>query len=89
VILEAIGQDATAAMIEGTIDSRTDTHISRTPLVLDEAGWEELSKILATTLESAMKIGEESASRLANDGSDGISSSLSLLHFEVPAKEAK
>src|SRR3984885_2195736 len=67
VILEAIGQDATAAMLEGTIDSRTDTHISRTPLVLDEAGWTELSKLLAETLEQANKINEESASRLASD----------------------
>src|ERR1700733_14753449 len=45
VILEAIGQDATAAMTEGTIDARTDTHISRTPMVLDESGWTELSKL--------------------------------------------
>jgi DNA-binding transcriptional ArsR family regulator len=89
VILEAIGQDATAAMIEGTIDKRTDTHISRTPLVLDEAGWDELTQILKDTLESAMKIGEESASRLAKDKSEGIPTSLSLLRFEVPAKTAK
>ncbi|HEX3360277.1 MAG TPA: helix-turn-helix domain-containing protein [Solirubrobacterales bacterium] len=89
VILEAIGQDATAAMLEGTIDSRTDTHISRTPLLLDDAGWKELSKILSDTLERAMKIGEESATRLANDKADGIPANLSLLHFEVPAKEAK
>jgi DNA-binding transcriptional ArsR family regulator len=89
VILEAIGQDATAAMLEGTIDSRTDTHISRTPLVLDDAGWKQLSKVLSDALEQAMKIGEESASRLANDKVDGIPANLSLLHFEVPAKEAK
>jgi DNA-binding transcriptional ArsR family regulator len=89
VILETIGKDASAAMLEGTIDSRTDTHISRTPLVLDDAGWVELSKILADTLERAMKIGEESAGRLANDGAEGIPTSLSLLHFEIPPKEAK
>ena len=89
VILEAIGQDAGAAMLEGTIDSRTDTHISRTPLVLDDAGWKELSKLLSDTLEQSMKIGEESASRLANDKADGIPATLALLHFEVPAKEAK
>jgi DNA-binding transcriptional ArsR family regulator len=89
-ILEAIGQDATAALTEGTIDSRTDTHISRTPLVLDETGWTELSKLLGETLEQAMKIGEESTNRLAKEkGEDGIPTSLSLLHFEVPAKEAK
>lgn len=89
VILEAIGQDATAAMLEGTIDSRTDTHISRTPLVLDDAGWKELSKLLGETLAQAMKIGEESASRLADEGADGIPANLSLLHFEVPSKEAR
>jgi hypothetical protein len=76
-------------MLEGTIDSRTDTHISRTPLNLDEAGWTELSKLLGETLESAMKIGEEAASRLANEKAEGIPSSLSLLHFQVPPKEAK
>jgi DNA-binding transcriptional ArsR family regulator len=89
VILEAIGQDATAAMIEGTIDARTESHISRTPLVLDDAGWSELSKLLGETLEQAMKIGEESAGRLAGDGAESIPTSLSLLHFEVPQKEAK
>jgi DNA-binding transcriptional ArsR family regulator len=89
VILETIGRDATQAMIEGTIDSRTDTHISRTPLVLDNSGWEELSKLLGETLEQAMKIGEEAAGRLANESTDGITTSLSLLHFEVPAKDAR
>jgi DNA-binding transcriptional ArsR family regulator len=89
VVLEAIGQDATAALTEGTIDSRTDTHISRSPMVLDEAGWSEVTKLLAETLEQANKINEESADRLAKDGGDGISTSLSLLHFELPAKEAK
>jgi DNA-binding transcriptional ArsR family regulator len=89
VILESIGQDATAALTEGTIDARTDSHISRTPLNLDEQGWTELSKLLGDTLESAMKIGEESASRLANEKADGIPTSLSLLHFELPPKSAK
>jgi DNA-binding transcriptional ArsR family regulator len=89
VILESIGQDATAALTEGTIDARTDSHISRTPLNLDEQGWTELSKLLGDTLESAMKIGEESASRLADENADGIPTSLSLLHFELPPKSAK
>jgi DNA-binding transcriptional ArsR family regulator len=89
VVLEAIGQDATAALTEGTIDRRTDTHISRSPMVLDETGWDEVTKLLAETLEQANRINEESADRLAKDGGDGITTSLSLLHFELPAKEAK
>jgi DNA-binding transcriptional ArsR family regulator len=89
VILESIGQDATAALTEGTIDARTDSHVSRTPLNLDEQGWTELNKLLGDLLESAMKIGEQSASRLADEKADGIPTSLSLLHFELPAKPAK
>jgi DNA-binding transcriptional ArsR family regulator len=89
VVLEAIGQDATAAMTEGTIDAHTDTHISRTPMVLDEAGWTELSKLLAETLDGAMKIGEDAAGRLAKSKDDGIQTSLGILHFEIPAKAAK
>ncbi len=89
VILESIGQDATAALTEGTIDARTDSHITRTPFVLDEAGWTEMSKLLGETLEQAMKIGEESASRLADEKGEGIPTSLSLLHFEVPPRAAK
>jgi hypothetical protein len=58
-------------------------------MILDEAGWSELSKLLGETLEQAMKISEESASRLANEGSEGIPTSLSLLNFEVPPKAAK
>jgi DNA-binding transcriptional ArsR family regulator len=88
VVLEAIGRDATAAMLEGTIDSRVDTHVSRTPLVLDDAGWTEIGKLLAATLERAIGIGEESANRLADDGAEGIPTSLSMLHFEIPSKEA-
>jgi DNA-binding transcriptional ArsR family regulator len=89
VILESVGQDATAALTEGTIDARTDSHISRTPLNLDEEGWTALTALLAETLDSAMKIGEEAANRLAKEKAEGIPTSLSLLHFEVPPREAK
>ncbi len=89
VVLEAIGQDATAAMTEGTINSRTDTHISRTPLVLDDEGWVALSKLLSETLDGAMKIGEEATNRLAKEKGEGIPANLSILHFEVPPRAAK
>ena len=47
-ILESIGQDATEALMAGTIDARNDSHVSRTPLVLDEKGWTELNSLLET-----------------------------------------
>src|SRR3954452_21347669 len=65
-VLEMIGQDSTEALVAGTIDARSDSHVSRTPLVLDEKGWTELNKLLGEAAERAIKIQDESAGRLAD-----------------------
>jgi DNA-binding transcriptional ArsR family regulator len=83
-ILETIGQDATAALMSGSIDSRTDSHVSRTPLVLDEKGWNDVTALLADTLNRSIEIQEEAATRLADEKSDSISARLAILHFEMP-----
>ena len=83
-VLEMIGQDSTEALVAGTIDARSDSHVSRTPLVLDEKGWTELNALLGETLERAIQIQEESASRLADEKGDGIETKLAILHFESP-----
>jgi DNA-binding transcriptional ArsR family regulator len=89
VILQAIGEDATAAMISNTIESRPDSHISRTPMVVDEKGWEELTALLADTLSRAIEIQEEAAGRLAEDKAEPISTSMAILHYEMPAQASK
>lgn len=89
VILQSIGEDVTKAMTAGTIDGRTDTHISRSPLLLDEKGWTELTALLTDTLNRANEIGEESAGRLAEDKGKEIPTTLAILNFEVPAKDGK
>lgn len=83
-VLEMIGQDSTQALVAGTIDARSDSHVSRTPLVLDEKGWTDLNALLGETLERAIEIQEESASRLGKD--KGIETKLAILHFESPAE---
>jgi DNA-binding transcriptional ArsR family regulator len=89
VILEAIGEDATAAMTAGTIDARTDSHTSHSPLLLDEKGWTELNAVLADALNRANQIQEEAASRLADGGDDEVPTSLAILHFETPSRDGK
>jgi len=86
-VLQSIGQDATAALIAGTIDSRKDSHLSRTPLVLDAKGWKELNKVLEQTLNRALEIQGEAATRLKKEKTAPIQSKLSILHFESPAAE--
>lgn len=83
-VIETLGQDATEALIAGTIDARTDSHISRTPLTLDEQGWSDLAEVLAETLNRAIEIQGEAATRLADEKSDSINTKLALLHFESP-----
>lgn len=89
VVLETIGQEATAAMVAGTIDARTNSHVTQAPLLLDEQGWSEVAGLLSETLNRAIEIQEESASRLADEKTDPVSTSLSILHFEKAAPTKK
>jgi DNA-binding transcriptional ArsR family regulator len=84
VILEAIGTDSTKALVAGSIDAHTDSHLSRTPLIVDKQGWDEITAMLAETLNRAIEIQEQAASRLAEGDAESISTMLGILHFEVP-----
>jgi DNA-binding transcriptional ArsR family regulator len=88
-IIESIGQSATDALAAGTID-RKDSHLSDTPLVLDEQGWKDLNKVLAETVKRSAEIQKEAAKRLGkNKKTDGIQTKLAIMHFEAPAVEKK
>ncbi|MFL5833608.1 MAG: ArsR/SmtB family transcription factor [Solirubrobacterales bacterium] len=87
-ILESIGQSATEAMAGGTIEARSDSHLSDTPLLLDEKGWKDLNKVLAETVKEATKIQKEAGKRLSSK-KDGITSKLAIMHFEVPTAKGK
>lgn len=87
VTLQSIGQDATEALMAGTLNARTDTHLTHTPLLIDESGWEELTALLAETQKRAVEIQQESADRLAEAKTEPISTKLAILHFESPQKD--
>jgi DNA-binding transcriptional ArsR family regulator len=89
VVLESIGKDSTEALMAGTMDARPETHVTRTPLVLDERGWKDLNDVLSGALDRATEIQEEAANRLTEEKSEGFSTKLAILHFESPAKDAK
>lgn len=88
VTLESIGQSATEAMAAGTIEARTDSHLSDTTLQLDEKGWKELNKVLAEAEKRAKEIQKEAGKRLS-DKADAIPTKLAILHFEVPPAASK
>lgn len=79
----------------GKLDGFDDpeVHVSRTPLELDERGWQKLNKLLAKTVDEAMKIAAESAGRLVEAPEDErrpVSSELAMLHFRrAPRKRGR
>jgi DNA-binding transcriptional ArsR family regulator len=88
VLLQTIGQEATDAMVAGKFDARIDTHATQSALLLDEQGWSEIATLLNETLDRANAIAEDAATRLADEKSDPITTSLAMLHFEkAPAKK--
>lgn len=90
-ILESIGQSATEAMAEGTLDARSDSHLSDTPLQLDKQAWKDLNKVLSETVDKASAIQKEATKRMGKDKSKALQTKLAIMHFEVPAgtKSAK
>lgn len=86
-ILESIGQSATEAMAEGTLDARSDSHLSDTPLQLDKQGWKDLNKALTETVDRATAIQKEASKRMGKDKAKAIQTKLAIMHFEVPGSK--
>jgi DNA-binding transcriptional ArsR family regulator len=65
-----LGSAVTAAAASGGF-SRTDTHLTRTQITVDERGWKDLDKELNATLGRVQRIAGDSAKRLDKAGQDG------------------
>src|SRR5215218_1052740 len=58
-ILQMVWDDTSAAIKKGTFESRADRHLSRTPLNLDDQGWDELNALLRDVHAKAETIGTQ------------------------------
>lgn len=84
-VVEIIFDDVATALNTGTFDERDERHLSRTPMVVDEQGWQDSAALLAETLEGLLRIQTESAERLAHSGEEGILSKANIMHFKSPS----
>src|SRR5215216_2250760 len=88
-VLTEIADDMSAAAAEGGFD-RDDVHINRTPLTLDQQGWQDLNELLQELGEQALEIQAQSAARLQADGAqDSEAAALVLMLFEPPTTTGK
>jgi DNA-binding transcriptional ArsR family regulator len=84
-VLQLVWDDAAEAIKAGIFDEREDRHLSRSVLVVDEEGWEELHDVLAETLDRAMQIQADSASRASKSDGETFSVSLVMMSHPTPS----
>lgn len=84
-LFELIVNDAATAIESETFDERIDRHMSWTPLVIDEKGWRDLTKLMNGTLDRVLKIQADSSARLAKSGDEPITATAAMLGYESDA----
>jgi predicted ArsR family transcriptional regulator len=84
-VLKTMFQDIEEASASGVLDNVDDVHISRTPLVLDQQGWKDVSATLKDSLSRLLEIQAEASARLAESDESGISTKVNLMQFRAKA----
>jgi DNA-binding transcriptional ArsR family regulator len=72
---------------DGFDDSQA--HVSRTPVVLDEKGYEQMTDLLAKTLDRVLEIQEKAAARMVRTAEDGRVTEVVIMHFDKAPASAK
>jgi DNA-binding transcriptional ArsR family regulator len=82
--LQTFLDKAIAALEAGTLEGREDTIFRWMPLLLDQAGWEEVVAIMEEATNLALAANRRSQDRLATTGARGaISTVIGLASFET------
>ena len=79
-----IASEIELAVSAKTYDRRTDRHLTRHELQVDEAGWAKLREIHGATLSATMQVQRECADRLRESGEPGVSVRSLQTLFEMP-----
>jgi DNA-binding transcriptional ArsR family regulator len=84
--LRHIFRDVAAAMDADGFDD-VETHVSRTPVVLDAKGYDQVVDLLAKTLDRVLTIQEQAANRMVKSGDDGRVTEVVLMHFDKATEQ--
>jgi len=82
-VLADIAKDMAGAAEKGGF-SRDEMHVSRTPLGLDQQGWQDLNELLQNTMFQALAIQAQCKERVEANGADAESAELVFMLFEPP-----
>lgn len=88
-VFRSMMDDVVSAIQGGSFNARDDVHMSWTPGVVDQQGWDESVELVNDALAKILKIHAASAKRLAKSGEEGIPATAVLMNFEGLSPEAK
>lgn len=83
-LLGMMFEDASEALEAGTFDEFDNSHMSRTPMIVDRQGWDEVTALLQETLDRVIEIQADSTNRLAASGEEGFPTKVEIMHFKSP-----
>jgi len=73
------------ALQAGTLDARPDSHLTWTPLLLDQLGWERVIAAIDALFESLFEEQADAKLRIFNSREEPILATVALVGFESPA----
>lgn len=85
-IVQRLVADIARAMDGHIFDARANHVITRTPMLVDEEGFQELSDLHTEVFERTMEIQARSAGRMTGGDEEGIPTVSSSMFFEVPER---
>lgn len=86
---EQLRERVQQAMAAGTFDARVDRHLSWTPLLLDQRGWEAVLAAVNALFHTVLVEARGAEQRMAETGEEPIEATITLAAFESPKQSAK
>ncbi len=84
VSLRMISEDITAAMAKGTIYGVDNSHLCRNAMVVDDAGWQEVSEVIERATRELIEVEEAVADRASKGTPVDIHARVELMQFRAP-----
>lgn len=80
-ILRMISEDVGRSLASGKFDELPDNHLSRSPLDVDQEGWEEIVSILKRALDEVLEVNSRSAERARLSGEELMKVRVVMMQF--------
>lgn len=85
-IFEQLAERVREAIEAGTFDARVDRHLTWTPILLDQQGWERVIAAVDALFESLFEEQADAKLRIAHSGEKPLLATVALAGFESPRR---